>query len=170
MTTTEARGEITSAARAVARCSPGSPRLLAEAAVLVGAACLLLHLVTAFDHHRQNVVVTVVVLAMAGACAACLPALWAGPTRRDWTVTGAMYAAMLLTHLCWLGFGPAPAVHAHGSELTWSELGMWGGLGLAGVQLCLAATGLMLPDDAPDMSESAPDARVGCHPDEQDDS
>jgi hypothetical protein len=167
MTTTEARGKITSAARAVARCSP---RLLAEAAVLVGAACLLLHLVTAFDHHRQNVVVTVVVLAMAGACAACLPALWAGPTRRDWTVTVAMYAAMLLTHLCWLGFGPVPAVHSHGTvELTWGELGMWGGLGLAGVQLCLAAIGLMLPDDAAGMSASTSDPRVGRHPDEQDD-
>jgi hypothetical protein len=169
MTTTEARGEITSAARDVARCSPGSPRLLAEAAVLVGAACLLLHLVTAFDHHRQNVVVTVVVLAMSAACAACLPGLWAGPTRRDWTVTGAMYAAMLTAHLCWLGFRPAPAAHSHGSvELTWGHLGMWGGLGLAGVQLCLAATGLMRANQAPDMSESAPDARVSCRPDEQD--
>jgi hypothetical protein len=112
--------------------------LLAEAAVLVGAACLLLHLVTALGHHGQDVVLTVVMLGMAVACAPCLSALWA------WTITGAMYAVMLGVHLAWLGFGPDGAVHFHGSgELTWGQLGMWGGLGLAGIQLVLAAVGLM---------------------------
>jgi hypothetical protein len=119
--------------------------LLAEAAVLVGAACLLLHLLTALGHHQQDLLVTVVMLGMAVACAPCLPALWTGPTRRDWTVAGAMYGAMLMAHLCWLGLGPGHVVHSHGSgAVTWGQLGMWGGLVLAGVQLILAVVGLTL--------------------------
>jgi hypothetical protein len=56
-----------------------------------------------------------------------------------------MYAAMLATHVVWLGVDPASAAHSHGSgELTWAELGMWGGLLLAGLQLVLAGVGLTL--------------------------
>jgi hypothetical protein len=134
--------------------------LLPEAAVLVGAACLLLHLVTAFGHHPQDVVRTAVMVGMAVACARCLPALWAGPTRRDWTITGAMYAVMLVAHLAWLGFGPDDAGHSHGSgELTWGQLGMWGGLGLAGVQLVLATVGLTLGRERNRSSASPPAPR-----------
>jgi Na+(H+)/acetate symporter ActP len=120
--------------------------LLAEAATVIGTVCLVLHVVTAFGHHPRSVVRTVVMLGMAVACARCLPALWAGPTRRDWTVTGAMYGAMLVAHLAWTALGPESVGHAHTSvQLSWIELGMWGGLGLAGVQLCLAAAGLIRP-------------------------
>jgi hypothetical protein len=126
--------------------SAASARLLAEAAVLVGAACIALHLLTAFGPHRQDVVLTAVMVGMSIACAPCLRALWTGPTRRDWQVIGAMYAVMLTVHLCWLAVGPAHAVHSHASgELSWSDLGMWGGLGLAGVQLLLTGVGLILP-------------------------
>jgi hypothetical protein len=123
-------------------CPTAPPRLLAEAAVLVGAACLLLHLTTALGGHPRDVVHTGVLLGMAAACAPCLRALWVGPVRRDWQLTAAMYAAMLTAHLWWLGSGPAHAAHAR--ELSWSTVGMWGGLGLAAVQLCLTGIGLTL--------------------------
>jgi hypothetical protein len=143
MTTVGPRAEGITAAADRTRMSPGSARRLAEAAVLVGAACIALHLLTAFGAHRQDVVLTAVTAGMAVACAPCLRALRMGPTRRDWQVTGAMYAAMLTAHLGWLVVGPVHAVHSHASgELSWSDLGMWGALGLAGVQLLLTATGL----------------------------
>jgi hypothetical protein len=121
------------------------PRLLTEAAVLVGTACLLLHLVAAVSGHGHTAVLTAVLLGMAAVCAKCLRALWVEPRRRDWQVTGAMYAAMLTAHLWWLGAGPVHVGHAHpAGGPTWGELGMWGGLGLTGVQLCLTAVGLTL--------------------------
>jgi hypothetical protein len=130
---------------AAVRCPPAPPRLLSEAAVLVGAACLLLHLAIAVAGHVQDVVHTGVLLGMAAACVPCLRNLWVRPVRRDWQLTAAMYAAMLTAHLWWLGSGPAHAVHAHAvGELSWSTVGMWAGLGLAGVQLCLTAVGLTL--------------------------
>jgi hypothetical protein len=146
MTTLGSAVDTTRSARAVVR-SPAQPSLLlGEAAVVVGAACLVLHLLMAVGQHSGDVVLTAVVLVMSAACAPCLRALWSGPTRRDWQVTGVMYALMLVAHLCWLRFGPMGAVHSHASgALTWSELGMWAGPGLAGVQLALTAFALLSP-------------------------
>jgi hypothetical protein len=125
-------------------CPPGVPRVLAEAAVLVGGACLLLHLVAVVAQRPRDVALVAVLLAMAAVCAPCLRALWAGPTRRDWAVTGAMYGGMLLTHLCWFGVG-SHGGHVHGAGgLSWGELAMWGGLALAGVQTALSAACLLL--------------------------
>jgi len=144
MTTSGTRLRTVPAAPTVGQRSPASPRLLAEAAILVGAACLLLHLAAAVGGHPRQLVLVAVLLVMAVACASCLRALWAGPSRRDWAVVGAMYGGMLLAHLVWLGLGTHTA-HVHAATgLSWSELGMWGGLGLAGVQLGLSAAGLML--------------------------
>jgi hypothetical protein len=166
MTSPGPRSETLRDAPDIVGSSPGSRRLLAEVAVVVGAACIALHLLTAFGHHSDDVVLTAVMVVMAAACAPCLRALWAGPTRRTWKVTGGMYAAMATAHLVWPGLQPTAGTHHHEpAGPSWSELGMWVALGLAGVQLALTALALTVRNDPvrrrPDPWQSDREMRAG---------
>ncbi len=129
--------------------APGSTvavRVLGEAAAVLGAGCIALHLVAAASPGHAGRPVAVLLVAMAIACVPCVRGLWRGPTVRTWAMTGGMYAAMLAIHLLLAGPGAAAGAdraHLHPSALTWSELAMWVGLALAGVQIVLATAVLL---------------------------
>jgi hypothetical protein len=81
-----------------------------------------------------------VLLVMAAACVPCLRALVLGPTPRVWAMTGGMYAAMLGAHLLLLApWAPGSAGHGHAGGTSWTDVGMWAGLALAGAQVVLVA-------------------------------
>lgn len=130
---------------------PGSTvgaQVLGEAAAALGAGCIALHLVAAASPGHGGRPVAVLLVAMAAACVPCVRGLWRRPTVRTWAMTGGMYAAMLAAHLLVLtgpqGGAAAARAHVHTGALTWSELAMWSGLGLAGVQVALAAAVLLV--------------------------
>jgi hypothetical protein len=120
---------------------PGFVRpLLAEAGAAVGAVCVSLHVVASLAPGHGGLMARGVLLAMAAGCLPCIRRLWLAPTPRVWAMTGLMYAAMLTAHLVLLSPGTGAAVlHHGGSGPTWTDLGMWGGLALAVVQLALVS-------------------------------
>jgi hypothetical protein len=124
---------------------PGIVRpLLAEAGAAVGAACVALHVATALAPGHGNLVARVVLLAMAVGCLPCIRGLWLAPTSRAWAMAGVMYAAMLVSHLVLLSPWTAAAGLRHGGTgPTWTDVGMWGGLGLAVGQLALVSVVLV---------------------------
>jgi uncharacterized membrane protein YoaK (UPF0700 family) len=129
----------------------------AEAATLVGGACVALHVVTALAAAGDAGWVRALLLVMAAACVPCLRRLRRAPDRRAWAATGGMYAAMLAAHLLvvapwWPGAGMA---HPMTGQLTWAGLGMWGGMALAAVQVALAAVAAAL------LTRPAPAAEPG---------
>jgi len=117
--------------------------LVAEAATVVGAACVVLHVATALAPGRDAGWVRAVLLVMAAACVPCLRRLRRRPDRRAWVVTGGMYAAMLVAHLAVLSGAVTSSAGAGMADmagsLTWTEVGMWAGLALAAVPVVLAA-------------------------------
>jgi hypothetical protein len=130
-----------------AAAGPGG-RSAAGAGAVVGAACVALHAVTALAAGGEAAWERGLLLVMAAACVPCILRLRQSPTRRVWATTGGMYAAMLAVHLCLVA--PWSTGHMAGhmagqmaghmtGPLTWADLGMWGGLGLAAVQVALAA-------------------------------
>lgn len=117
---------------------------LAEAGAAVGALCVALHVVTAVAPGHGGLLARGVLLAMAAGCLPCIRGLWLAPTSRVWAMTGVMYAAMLIAHLVLLSpWAAAAGLHHGASGLTWTDLGMWGGLALAAVQLVLVSVVLM---------------------------
>jgi hypothetical protein len=120
-------------------------RLLAQAGATLGGVCVALHMVTALAPGHGTLPARALLLGMAAACVPCVRGLWWSPTRRVWATTGVMYAVMLAVHLLVLSPWPsALGTHAHHQrELTWAELGMWSGLGLAALQLMLVAVVLV---------------------------
>lgn len=115
---------------------------------MLGAGCAALHAAAAAAPGHGGWPATVLFAVMAAACVPCIRGLWRGPTPRTWAVTGGMYAAMLGAHAFLLGGGSwsvatAQAVHLHGGAVTWADVAMWAGLGLAGVQVVLAGTVLL---------------------------
>ncbi|MFL6097029.1 MAG: hypothetical protein ACJ71Y_16380 [Blastococcus sp.] len=125
---------------------PGIARpLLAEAGAAVGAVCVALHMATSLAPGHGDLVARGVLLAMAAGCLPCVRGLWLGPTPRVWAMTGAMYAVMVLAHLVLLSPSAAASGLHHGaSGPTWTDVGMWGGLALAVVQLALVAVVLIV--------------------------
>jgi hypothetical protein len=76
---------------------------------------------------------------MAALCLPCVRALWRRPVRQAWRVAGLMYGGMLFVHLVLLTAGAGAAHAGHpASGWRWRELGMWGGLLLAAVEVVLA--------------------------------
>lgn len=127
---------------------PGIARpLLAEAGAAVGALCVALHVVTALAPGHGDLVARGVLLAMALGCLPCIRGLWLAPAPRVWAMTGVMYAAMLVAHLVllspWAASMTAAGLHHGASGPTWTDLGMWGGLALAVVQLLLVTVVLV---------------------------
>ena len=117
--------------------------LVAEAATVVGAACVVLHVATALAPGRDAGWVRALLLGMAVACVPCLRRLRRAPDRRAWVATGGMYAAMLGTHLAIVSGSVVSSSAAAGmadmaGALTWAAVGMWAGLALAAVQVVLA--------------------------------
>jgi len=125
---------------------PGIARpLLAEAGAAVGAGCVALHVATSLAPGHGGLLARGVLLAMAAGCLPCVRGLWLGPTPRVWAMTGAMYGVMLLAHLVLLSPSAATAgLHHRASGPTWTDVGMWGGLALAVVQLALVAVVLIV--------------------------
>lgn len=118
--------------------------LLAEAGAAVGTLCVALHVVTAVAPGHGDPAARGVLLAMAAGCLPCIRGLWLAPKPRVWAMTGGMYAAMLVAHLVLLSPWATPTGLHHGVRgLTWTDLGMWGGLALAAVQLVLASVVLL---------------------------
>jgi hypothetical protein len=122
--------------------------LVVEAATVVGAGCVALHLVTALAPGEDAGWVRALLLVMAAACVPCLRRLRRGPDRRAWAVTGGMYAAMLAAHLGLVSGVVAPGSASAGmphmaGRLTWTGLGMWAALALAAVQVAVAAVALL---------------------------
>lgn len=118
--------------------------LLAEAGAAVGALCVALHVATAVAPGHGDLVARGVLLAMAAACLPCIRGLWLAPTPRVWAMTGGMYAAMLVAHLILLSpWAAATGLHHGASGPTWTDLGMWGGLALAVVQVVLVSVVLV---------------------------
>jgi hypothetical protein len=124
---------------------PGfAPLLLGEAASAVGAVCVALHVATAVAPGHGDPLTRAVLLLMAAGCVPCVRSLWRAPTTRVWAMTGAMYAAMLTAHLLLLvPWVTPPSAHTHAGGASWTELGMWSGLALAGVETVLAAVVLL---------------------------
>jgi hypothetical protein len=123
---------------------PGIVRpLLAEVGAAVGAVCVALHVATSLAPGHGGLMARGVLLAMAAGCLPCIRGLWLTPTPRVWAATGAMYAAMLIAHLVLLSPGTADGRHHGGSGPTWTDVGMWGGLALAVVQLALVSVVLV---------------------------
>jgi hypothetical protein len=113
--------------------------LLAEAGAAIGAVCVCLHVATAVAPGHGSLLTRGLLVTMAAACLPCVRALWRAPTARVWAMTGAMYTAMLTAHLVLLGpWHAVPGGHAHGNGPSWTEVGMWAGLALAGVEVVLA--------------------------------
>jgi hypothetical protein len=125
---------------------PGG-RLAAEAGAVVGAACVALHGVTALTAGEEAAWERGLLLVMAAVCVPCILRLRRTPTRRAWAMTGGMYAAMLAAHLSVEApWSPAGGMsHSMAGRLTWADLGMWGGMALAGIQLALAVAVLGRP-------------------------
>jgi hypothetical protein len=125
---------------------PGIARpLLAEAGAAVGAACVALHVVTAVAPGHGGLPARGLLLLMAAGCLPCIRGLWLAPAPRVWAMTGGMYASMLVAHLVLLApWATSAGLHRHGaSGPTWTDLGMWGGLVLAVVQLVLVTVVLL---------------------------
>jgi hypothetical protein len=123
---------------------PGIARpLLGEAGAAVGALCVALHVVTAAAPGHGDLLARGALLAMATGCLACIRGLWLVPTARVWAMTGVMYAAMLVAHLVLVSPWAAAGLHHGASGPTWTDLGMWGGLALAVVQLVLVTVVLV---------------------------
>jgi hypothetical protein len=130
---------------------PGG-RLAAEAGAVVGAACVALHVVTGAAAAEEAAWERGLLLLMAAACVPCVLRLRRSPTRGVWATTGVMYAAMLVVHLSLVAPWSAGdmtgdttgdmAGHMTG-PLSWADLGMWAGMGLAAVQVALAAGALL---------------------------
>jgi hypothetical protein len=123
---------------------------VAEAATVVGAACVVLHVATALAPGRDAGWVRGLLLGMAAACVPCLRRLRRTPDRRAWVATGGMYAAMFGTHLAIVSGAVASSSAAAGmadmaGALTWAAVGMWAGLALAAVQVVLAGAVLARP-------------------------
>ncbi|WP_460682973.1 hypothetical protein [Modestobacter lapidis] len=115
---------------------------LGRAAAATGVLCIAAHVATAAaGGGHGGPVGTALFLAMAVACLPCVRALWRHPTAGVWRFTGLMYGGMLLVHLLLItaAQGSAHAGHLAGGP-TWTELGVWGGLLLAGVEVVLAGT------------------------------
>lgn len=122
----------------------GSGRwLAARAATLIGVTCVTQHVVTALAGQHEDGWSRALLLTMAAACVPCLRRLHRAPTR------GGVYAVMLAVHLSIVAPWSRPSVPAHAlaapmagsmsGPLTWTELGMWGGLALAALQVVLVA-------------------------------
>ena len=124
-------------------------RALAGTAVIVGGLCVVLHLVAAVTPGHGSTLTRGVLFAMAVLCVPCVRALSRGPTSDVWAMTGLMYAGMLGAHLLLLE-GPWSAMSANemhaemGSGVGWTQVGMWAGLTLAGVQVVLASAALTI--------------------------
>jgi hypothetical protein len=144
---------------------PGG-RLAAEAGAVVGAACVALHVVTGVAAAEEAAWERGLLLLMAAACVPCVLRLRRSPTRGVWATTGAMYAAMLTVHLSLVAPWSAglEAGHMAGhmtGPLTWSDLGMWGGMGLAAVQVALAAGALLAGGGAGSLRARRTSSRPG---------
>jgi hypothetical protein len=124
---------------------PGIARpLLAEAGAAVGVLCVALHVVTAVTPGHGDLPARAVLLIMAAGCLPCIRRLWLAPSPRVWAMTGGMYAAMLAAHLVLLSpWADAAGMHHAAGGPTWTDVGMWGGLALAVVQLVLVAVVLV---------------------------
>jgi hypothetical protein len=123
---------------------PGIVRpLLAEAGAAVGALCLSLHVVTAVAPGHGDLLARGVLLAMAIGCLPCIRGLWLVPAPRVWAMTGVMYAAMLAAHLVLVSPWAAAGLHHGAGGPTWTDVGMWGGLALAVLQLVLVTVVLV---------------------------
>jgi hypothetical protein len=147
---------------------PGIVRpLLAEAGAAVGAVCVSLHVVASLAPGHGGLMTRGVLLAMAAGCLPCIRGLWLAPTPRVWAVTGVMYAAMLIAHLVLLSpWAAAAGLHHGGSGPTWTDVGMWGGLALAVVQLVLVSVVLMARlGTVGVVVHRVPDGREGGRPD-----
>jgi hypothetical protein len=123
--------------------------VLAGTAVVVGGLCVVLHLLTAVMPGHGGTLVRVVLVVMAMGCLPCVRALSRGPSDRVWAMTGLMYAGMLLAHLLLLAAAgstmSADQMQADmGDGGGWMQVGMWGGVALAGVQVVLAVTALTI--------------------------
>lgn len=124
-------------------------RVLAGTAVIVGGLCVAVHLVAAVTPGHGSALARGVLCAMAVLCVPCVRALSRGPTSDVWAMTGLMYAGMLGAHLLVIE-GPWSAMSANemqaemGSRVAWTQLGMWGGLTLAGIQVVLAIAALTI--------------------------
>ena len=113
--------------------------LLAEAGAAIGAVCVCLHVATALAPGHGSLGTRGLLVIMGAACLPCVRGLWLAPTPRVWAMTGVMYTAMLTAHLVLLApWRAAPGGHGHPAGASWTEVGMWGGLALAGVEVVLA--------------------------------
>jgi hypothetical protein len=116
---------------------------LGRAAALVGALCVAVHVGTATSAGHGGPAERAVFAAMAVACLPCVAALWRRPTRSVWRATAVMYGGMLFVHLLLLSAASGRPEHlagAHHPASAGVELGMWGGLLLAALQVALAGT------------------------------
>jgi hypothetical protein len=118
--------------------------MLAQAAASVGVCCVALHVVTALAPGHGDAWVRALLVLMATGCLPCVRGLWRSPTRRVWASTGVMYTAMLGGHLLVAApWSPETSPHHHlAAGTSWMDVGMWGGVVLAVVQLLLVATAL----------------------------
>jgi hypothetical protein len=113
--------------------------LLAEAGAVIGALCVCLHVATAIAPGHGSLGTRGLLVTMGAACLPCVRSLWLASTPRVWAMTGAMYTAMLTAHLVVLApWHAVPGGHVHPAGPSWTEVGMWGGLALAGVEVVLA--------------------------------
>jgi hypothetical protein len=134
--------------------------LLAEAGAAIGAVCVGLHVATALAPGHGSLGTRGLLLTMGAACLPCVRGLWLAPTRRVWAMTGAMYAAMLGAHLVVLTpWQAVPGGHVHPTGASWTEVGMWGGLALAAVEVLLAVVVLAGRAGARADGEPAPAVR-----------
>lgn len=121
----------------------GQP-LLAEAGAAVGTVCVALHVATSLAPGHGGLAARGVLLVMAAGCLPCIRGLWLAPSPRVWAMTGVMYAAMLVAHLVLLApWAVAAGMHHVAGGPTWTDVGMWGGLALAAVQLTLVSVVLI---------------------------
>ncbi|WP_138759790.1 hypothetical protein [Modestobacter altitudinis] len=111
-------------------------------AAVAGAVCVAVHLVTATSGGHGGAVERVVFVAMAVACLPCVRALWQRPVRGVWQATAVMYGGMAFLHLLLLSAASGGSGHlAGGSPVhAGADVGMWGGLLLAALQVALAGT------------------------------
>jgi hypothetical protein len=119
----------------------GGVGALGRAAAVVGALCVAVHVATAGSAGHGGPAERAVFAAMAVACLPCIRALWRRPTRGAWRATAVMYGGMLFVHLLLLSAASGRPEHlagAHHPASAGAELGMWGGLLLAALQVALA--------------------------------
>ncbi len=118
-------------------------RALGRTAAVVGALCVAVHMATATSAGHGGPAERAVFAAMAVACLPCVRALWRRPGRGVWRATAVMYGGMLFLHLLLLSAASGRPEHlagAHHPVSAAAELGMWGGLLLAALQVALAGT------------------------------